>query len=119
MTDDILAQICAETGCTGEQMRQAVGAAFEALHKIAFCDERNVTAALMESYFAFGARACYHLGGILEQARINADSDLPWSETLMRIAPAEWKQFQPLVDNWLDRRSEQRKLLDQRGGRRE
>ena len=117
MSKVILDQICAQTGSTDDQVCEAVGAALEALHKIAYCNEENVTAAIMECAFIFGPRACYHLVGILEEARINTGPDLPWSETMNRFMPSEWKEFRPLIENWLKQRSEQRKLLDQQRDR--
>ena len=118
MNRDILAQISAQTGSTDAQVCEAVGASLEALHKIAFCGEDSVAGAIRECAFIFGSRACYHLVGILEDARINTDLELPWSATMYRFTPSEWEQFQPLMENWVEQRSEQRKLLDQqRDGR--
>ena len=119
MTQDILAQISAQTGSTNDQVREAVGAALEALHKIAFCDEDSVVGAIKECAFIFGSRACYHLVGILEDARINTDPELPWSETMDRFMPSEWEQFRPLMEDWLEQRSERRQLLDEQRDRRE
>ena len=119
LSKGILDQISTQTGSTGDQVCEAVGAALEALHKIAFCDEDSVTGAIRECAFIFGSRACYHLVGILEEARINTDPELPWSETMNRFMPSEWKKFQPLMENWLDQDCEQRKLLDKERGRQE
>ena len=116
-TEDILAHISAQTGSTDDQIREAVETALEALHKIAFCDEDSVVRAIRECAFIFGSRACYHLVGILEDARINTDPELPWSETMYRFMPSEWEQFRPLMENWLEQRSEQRKLLDEQRNR--
>lgn len=113
MNKGILAQISAQTDSTDGQVREAVGAALESLHKIAFCDEDGVVGAIRECAFIFGSRACYHLVGILEEARINTDPEIPWSETMCRFMPSEWERFRPLMENWLEQRSEQRKLLDQ------
>ena len=84
---EILNRIAATTACEPEQVREIVRLALEALHKIAFCDERCLTGSLMECYWIFGEGACYHLGGILEEARIFHDSDIPYSEFLQRFAP--------------------------------
>ena len=118
-TQNILAEISAQTGSTDDQIREAVGAAIEALHKIAVCDEDGVVGAIRECTFIFGSRACYHLVGILEDARINTDPELPWSETMYRFMPSEWEQFRPLMEHWVEQRSEQRKLLDEKRDRRE
>jgi hypothetical protein len=67
--EKIIAEICQASDCSPEQMRIIVSIALRSLHKIAVCDERNVTAAIMECYWLFGDEACYHLGGILEEAR--------------------------------------------------
>jgi hypothetical protein len=109
---DILKRIAAATVCEPEQVREVVHLALEALHKIAVCDERNVTAALMESCWIFGDGACYHLGGILEEARIGGGSDLPWSEFFARFSPDTWHQFKPIFDQWMKDRTEARKSLD-------
>lgn len=116
-SEGILAQISAQTDSTDDQVREAVGAALEALHKIAFSDEDGVVGAIRECAFIFGSRACYHLVGILEEARINTDPEIPWSETMYRFMPSEWERFRPLMENWLEQRSEQRKLLDQQRDR--
>ena len=54
----------------------------------------------MESRFCFGLEACYHLTGILENARTVASSDIPWSETLRRFAPEAGVYF-AIVERWL------------------
>ena len=94
---EILNRIAATTACEPEQVREIVRLALEALHKIAFCDERCLTGSLMECYWIFGDGACYHLGGILEEARIFHDSDIRYSEFLQRFAPDSWQQFKPVI----------------------
>jgi len=109
---EILKRIASETVCAPEQVCEIVRLALEALHKIAFCDETNVTAALMQCYYTFGEGACFHLGGILEEARIGSDSEIPWSEMLLRFCPESWNQFKPILGQWAKDRTEARKALD-------
>jgi hypothetical protein len=109
---DILNRIASATVCEPEQVREVVRLAFETLHKIAFCDEKNVTAALVECYYTFGEGPCYHLSGILEEARIGTDSELPWSEFLARFSPQSWPQFGPIREQWAKNKTEDRKALD-------
>ncbi len=109
---EILNRIAATTACEPEQVREIVRLALEALHKIAFCDERCLTGSLIECYWIFGDGACYHLGGILEEARIFHDSDIPYSEFLQRFSPDSWHQFKPVIAQWMKERSEARKAHD-------
>jgi len=110
--DKVELSLCIETNSSPQQVQQIATAVLRELHRIAFCDERNVTAALIQCYLNFGKEACYHLGGLLEEQRINCNSGLPWSETLMRM-DGDWHEFKPLLEQWLDGRTETRILLDQ------
>jgi hypothetical protein len=111
-SSEIVNRIASQTVCEPEQVREIVRLAFEALHKIAFCDERNVTAALMECCWTFGEEACYHLGGILEEARVGTDPGIPWSEFFLRFYPDSPRQFRPIVEEWAKDRTKDRKALD-------
>lgn len=91
--------IAAEAGCSGEQVRLAVTAAFRSLHRTSVTDKQSVTAAIVDSYSLFGPEASYHLGGLLEEARVSNDSELPWSETMARFAPQS-KPFAAVVEKW-------------------
>ena len=110
-SEEVVQQICKATGCSPEQVRDVVGLAMEALYKIAFCDDGALTAAIMECMWMFGDKACYHLGGIMEAARIQAD-DIPWSETYARFAPEILTKFDPLLETWMEQRSPGRKARD-------
>ena len=111
-SEGILREICEISGCSSEQVRTIVGLGLRTLHKVAVCHEWNVTAAIMECYWAFGEEACYHLGGILEEARRQGSSDIPWSEAYARFAPGNWDKFRPVLERWQDERSEARRILD-------
>ncbi len=112
-TEKLFETVCQESGCPPEQVSKVATAALKVLHKIAYGDERNVTAALMQCYWMFGSEACYHLGGLLEEARIWTDSELSWSETLERLDP-ELKEYSAILDEWAALKSQERKLLDSR-----
>lgn len=107
-----LKRIAAATVCEPEQVREVVRLALQALHKTAFCDERNVTAALMQCCWAFGDEACFHLGGILEEARIATDPTLSWSEFMARFLSHAQNQLSPIIDEWRKDKTEDRKALD-------
>jgi hypothetical protein len=89
-----------------------VGMALEYLHKAAFCHEHNVTEALTQCMWCFGGKACFHLGGILEQERIGTSHEIPWSEFISRFAPDLGNRYGPIVQSWMSQRSEERKNLD-------
>ncbi len=95
-----LEQVAAEAGISKHQARQAVTAALRALHRVAVTDPKGATAALMESYFCFGGEACFHVFGLLEEARTHGDPDLPWSETIERFAP-QLRPYASVVDKWV------------------
>lgn len=113
---ELLDNISEATGCNQQQVRAVVGRAFEALHKISFCHEMSVPAALGECMDQFGSKACYHLVGLLEQVRLcqGDQVDIPWSETYMRFCGQSYRESDPIVDGWMDERSEARKRLDAR-----
>lgn len=111
--EETLNRIATTTVCAPEQVREVVRLALEALHRRAACDETNVTAALEGCYFTFGEGACYHLGGILEEARTGTDPELPWSEFFSRFSPGTWDQFQPIFDEWMKNRNDARKGHDE------
>jgi hypothetical protein len=111
--EPIVNQICAATGFNERQVREVVGMALEHLHKSAFCHEHNVTEAMRQSMWCFGGKACFHLGGILEQARIGTSGDIPWSEFMCRFAPDLGEQYGPVVESWMSDRSEGRKQMDE------
>jgi hypothetical protein len=110
-SERLLREICEISGCSTEQVRTIVGLGLRALHKVAVCHEWNVTGAMMECYWAFGEEACYHFGGILEEARRQGRAD-SWSETYARFAPGSWDKFRPVLEGWQGERSEARRLLD-------
>ena len=112
MAELIVNQICAATRCSENQVIEVVGMVLEHLHKVAFCHEHNVTEAVMQCMWGFGGQACFHLGGILEQARIGTSGDIPWSEFILRFAPDLGEQYGPVVESWMSERSEERKSLD-------
>jgi hypothetical protein len=109
--ETLLKRIAAATVCEPEQVREVVRLSLQALHKVAFCDEKNVTAAVMQCCWAFGDEACFHLTGILEEARIGTEG-LPWSEFMARFLPDTKHQLSPIIDAWVRDKSEDRKALD-------
>lgn len=108
----LLQRIAAATVCDPEQVREIVRLSLQALHKTAFCDEKNVTAALMECCWAFGDEACFHLAGILEEARVGTSGDIPWSEFMARFLPHAKHQLSPIIDEWVTDKTDDRKALD-------
>lgn len=109
MAELIIRQICAATGCNENQVIEVIGMALEYLHKVAFCHEKNVTEAMMKCMWGFGGQACFHLGGILEEARIGTSNDIPWSEFILRFSPDLDKRYGPVVESWMSQRSEEQK----------
>src|SRR5579863_2344386 len=83
-----LDDICQATGLQREQVADVVGRAFEILHKIAVCEEMGVIRAVMECHFQLDLKACYHLGGLLEQGRLLKlnDPDNPWYDSHFQFA---------------------------------
>jgi hypothetical protein len=113
----VLDDICDATGCTRQQVVAVVGKAFEALHKIAFCDEMGISGAMGDCQDQFGSKACYHLVGLLDEARRckGDEIDVPWRETYLRFSGLSYREFDPVVEGWwMSERSEARKLLDER-----
>jgi hypothetical protein len=111
-SEPIMKAICAITGCTELQVIKTISEGLKHLHRVAFCHEHNVTEAVMQSMWCFGGEACFHFGGILEQARIHNIEDIPWSEFFLRFAPDLGNQYGRELDTWLDQRSKDRKRLD-------
>lgn len=105
-------RIAEATACTPRQVRETVRLALEALHKVAFYELGNVTTAATECRWAFGGEACFHLVGILEQARIWKDSDLPWSEFSARFLHDIRAEVAPIMDEWGRDKSDERKAID-------
>lgn len=108
----LIKRIATATLCEPEQVREVVCLTLQALHKTAFCDEKNVTAALMQCCWAFGDEACFHLGGILEEARIGIRGDIPWSEFMARFLPHAQQQLSPIINEWQKDKTEDRRALD-------
>jgi hypothetical protein len=79
----------------------AIPAALRGLHRASVTDHRSVTAAVMATYFEVGPEACYHLAGILEEARVSTDPELPWSETMNRFPP-QLKPYGAVLRRWLE-----------------
>ncbi|MGH9686292.1 MAG: hypothetical protein ACRD5K_04275 [Candidatus Acidiferrales bacterium] len=112
---ELVNRIAAATACEPEQVFEVVRLAFQALHKTAFCDEKNVTAALMQCCWAFGDEACFHLSGLLEEARVGTDHELPWSEFMARFLPDAQRQLSPIIDEWQNDKTEDRRAFDNIG----
>jgi hypothetical protein len=109
-----LDDVCKATGCNREQVIAVVGTVFEVLHKMAFCDETAVIRSVMECEFQFGLRACYHLGGLLKEGRrLKVTRDGSWYESYYASRPVVWQEFDRVVENWMQERTEERKLLDE------
>ena len=100
MQPSILELAASHSGISHEQARRAVTSALRSLHKAAVTTQEGVTNSLLETRFNFGVEACYHLAGLFEHQRVNCDNDIPWSETLTRMAP-ETRVYRALVDRWL------------------
>ena len=108
-----LDDVCTATGCTRAQVITVVGAAFEALHKMAFCDETAVIRSVMECEFQFGPKACYHLGGLLKESRrLKVTRNGSWYESYFTSRPVVWQEFDRVVEKWMQERTDARKLLD-------
>jgi hypothetical protein len=112
VAEQIVNQICAETDCSETQVIKVVAMALEHLHRVAFCHEHNVTEAMVQCMRGFGGQACFHLGGVLEQARIGTSGDIPWSEFILRFAPDLTDEYGPKVESWMNQRSRERRNLD-------
>jgi hypothetical protein len=67
---------------------------------------------VLECYFNVGGQAVYHLGGLLEEARVHCDPALPWAETMMRFDPAAGRRHSLFISEWLPSRSPERRALD-------
>jgi len=118
--EQIIDRVARETGYSPTVVQRVMTEGLQALHRTAFCEAEGVSAALLDCYFSFGPQAAYHLGGILEEARVGCDPDLPWSETFLRIDSAACNRYSMYIREWLSQRSQQRKALDEqrtdRGG---
>ena len=90
-----------EAGVTEDQVRRVAVAVLRSLYRTALTDPEGLTAAVMETYFCFGAESCYHLTGLLEHQRTMSDPELPWPETIQRFAP-QLRVYDAIVDAWLD-----------------
>jgi len=94
----ILEKICNETKQSQEVVRDVAGKVLRELNYITTFNERKATAALMECYWAFGAEAVCHLGGIMSYCT----EDYDWvSETLKRFFGCENEEFNAVRDEWL------------------
>jgi hypothetical protein len=113
--DSIVEHVAREVGCSLSMTQAVMTAGLRALHRHAFCEAEGTSGAILECFLNFGAQAAYHLGGLLEQARVNCDPDLPWSETLMRIDSDAGNRHRMFVQEWVPQRSPARKLLDEQG----
>jgi hypothetical protein len=112
VAEQIVKDICVATGCSETQVIEVVNMVLEYLHRVSFCHEHNVTEAVMQCMWCFGGRSCFHFGGILEQARIGTGGRIPWSEVFLRFAPNLGEKYGPILDRWLNQRSDERKNLD-------
>lgn len=96
----ILTKLSESTGLSPEKVRSVVSEALKELHKTAYFGEKQMTEAVMECYWNFGPKACFHFTGLLEQQRVHNDPDLPWSETLLRFCPGEMKPQARIMRLW-------------------
>ena len=110
--NDVVQMIAREAGCAPVTVQRVMTAGLRALHRRAFCEADGASGAVLECFLSFGAQAAYHLGGVLEEARLNGDPELPWSETLMRFDSAAGKRHSLFIRDWLPRRTRERKALD-------
>ena len=93
-------RIAEEVGIRPEHVRECVTAAFRELHRTALVGDKSTTSAVLESYLAFGAQACYHFGGILIEA-CKGDEASSYSELLERLMGHEGLEYRPLLEEWL------------------
>jgi hypothetical protein len=100
MADSLARLAASHAGITPEQAVQAVTSALRSLHRIALTDPKGLTAAALEARLAFGAEACYHLCGLLEEECLKHGHESPWSETLLRMDPS-MRTYRALVQRWL------------------
>ena len=96
---DALGRVCRDADCSPDQATHAVTSALRLLHKAAVTDPKGATASLLECVIAFGPEATFHLGGILEVAKLRSDPALPWSETMARLVPRS-KVYSVLINKW-------------------
>jgi hypothetical protein len=113
MASSIAELVATEAGCSVGTVREVMTAGLRALHRRAFCEVDAASGAVLECFFNFGGQAAYHLAGVLEQARLNSDSELPWSETLMRLDSSAGHRHAMFVQEWSSHRSADRRVLDE------
>lgn len=107
---DIVRKLAESTGLPAKTIGKVVEGAFKELHKVSCLAEKKTTETLMECCWNFGARASFHLGGILEEERAYSNpGGTPWSEFLLRFLPDESKAGAKVVAKWRGK--------DIRGGR--
>jgi hypothetical protein len=100
MKPSLLRTAASHAGITELQAQQAITSALRSLHRVAVTSQEGLTSSLLETRFNFGAEAAYHLAGLLEHQRLHCDPELPWGETLKRMAP-ETRIYHALIDRWL------------------
>jgi hypothetical protein len=99
--DSTMVKLCEEARCHPSQLRSAAVTILRELHRESFCSEERSTGRLIQCYWLFGAEACYHLGGVLEEYRRDHDPDgIPWSETLARLDP-KIERYADVLKSWI------------------
>ncbi len=97
-SNKMLEKICNETKQSPEVVREVAGKVFRELNYITTFDEKKATATLMECYWAFGAEAVCHLGGIMSYCT----KDYDWvNETLTQFFGCENEEFNTVRDEWM------------------
>lgn len=92
--------IAARNAVTPTQVREVATDILRALHRNAVTDPRGLTSALLESRFAFGEEAAYHLAALFDIDRRMHDADIPWTETLSRIVHNH-RVYDAVVEKWV------------------
>ena len=78
--------LCREANCHLSQVRKVAARVLKQLDREAFCSETRTTGMLLQCHFLLGPEACYHMGGVLEECRIDHNpAGVPWSATLLRL----------------------------------
>lgn len=101
---DIVRKLAESTGLPPKAIRKIVEGALKELHKVSCLAEKKTAETLMECCWNFGARASFHLGGILEEERVYSNpGGTPWSEFFLRFLPEESKVGGRVVAKWRGR----------------
>lgn len=99
-----LSESAAEAGIDEAEARVLVTAVLRRLHRMARTDPAGLSVLAQELRLVVGLEACWHMIGLLELQRTEADPEIPWSETLGRMDKG-FQYYAVLIEKWRQERS--------------